>query len=238
MFFTALVITMDLNEKELYADSIEFSYRAGQALLTGVHLSVKVGEVVALLGRNGCGKSTLMKVIFGTLKPKNAYIRLNGQRIQQAFATREVSYLPQERFLPTHKTVDQMIRFMLDDAEKRTAVAEDDVISKLLGQKIADLSVGEQRYLELCLLLHQKTTFLLLDEPFSGVSPYLKERIQEMILSFRHEKGIVLSDHHYQSVLGIATRMILMENGGCRQVQDKKDLEFFYLPEGVFDHEN
>lgn len=70
MFFTALVITMDLNEKELYADSIEFSYRAGHALLTGVHLSVKVGEVVALLGRNGCGKSTLMKVIFGTLTKK------------------------------------------------------------------------------------------------------------------------------------------------------------------------
>lgn len=60
---------------------------------------------------------------------------------------------------------------MLDDAEKRTAVAEDDVISKLLGQKIADLSVGEQRYLELCLLLHQKTTFSVIGRTvFWGVS--------------------------------------------------------------------
>lgn len=225
---------MDLKHKELYADSIAFSYRPGQALLTGVYLSCKVGEVVALLGRNGCGKSTLMKVIFGAITPQHAYIKLNGQRIAKTFESGEVCYLPQQRFLPTHKTVRQMIDFMLQGETQRQQVARDEVVAKVLSQKVADLSVGEQRYLELSLLIHQKATFYLLDEPFSGVSPYLKERIQSLIGRYRNTKGFVISDHNYESVLDVCTKIILLENGGCRLITDKKQLEYFYVPEGAF----
>ncbi|HMR19244.1 MAG TPA: ATP-binding cassette domain-containing protein [Sphingobacterium sp.] len=227
--------TTYLKEKELYADSIEFSYRASHQLLTGVYISCKVGEVVALLGRNGCGKSTLMKILFGVLSPKHAYITLHGRRIIKPFVSQEVCYLPQQRFLPTHKTVQQMITFMLRSPEQRAAVAKDEVIANVLTQKIADLSVGEVRYLELSLLLHQQATFYLLDEPFSGVSPYLKEQIQQLIDRYRGTKGFIISDHHYRSVLDICSKIILLQNGGCRLITDKKELEYFYVPEGTFD---
>lgn len=226
--------SIDLKDKELYADSIEFSYEASHQLLTGVYISCKIGEVVALLGRNGCGKSTLMKVLFGVLSPKNAYIMLHGRRVSKTFVSRDVCYLPQQRFLPTHKTVQQMINFMLQKDEQRSAVAEDEMIARVVSQKIADLSVGEQRYLELLLLIHQDATFYLLDEPFSGVSPYLKERIQQLIARYRGAKGFIISDHHYQSVLDICTKIVLLQNGGCRLITDKKELEYFYLPEGTF----
>jgi ABC-type multidrug transport system ATPase subunit len=190
--------------------------------------------VVALLGRNGCGKSTLMKVLFGVLQPKNAYIILNNKRISKTFLSKDVVYLPQQRFLPTHKTVQQMITFMLDGDHERVSVEQDDVIAKIRSQKIADLSVGEQRYLELLLLVHQKATFLLLDEPFSGVSPFLKERIQILIERFRDQKGFIISDHHYESVLETCSKIVLLENGGCRLITDKRQLEYFYVPEGAF----
>ncbi len=221
--------------KELYADSIEFSYRNQYSLLSGVFINCKPGEVVALLGRNGCGKSTLLKILFGILKPKNGLIRLDGKRIQSPYLSKEVCYLPQDRFLPSSKTVQQMIFFMLKDGDKIEKIMSDPILQKVLFQKIADLSVGEQRYLELLLLLAQKATYYLLDEPFSGVSPFLKEQIQELILQHRNSKGFVISDHHYNTVLDISTRILLLQNGGCRSIENKKDLEYFYVPEGTFD---
>jgi ABC-type multidrug transport system ATPase subunit len=175
-----------------------------------------------------------MKVLFGVLQPKNAYIILNNKRISKTFLSKDVVYLPQQRFLPTHKTVQQMITFMLDGDHERVSVEQDDVIAKIRSQKIADLSVGEQRYLELLLLVHQKATFLLLDEPFSGVSPFLKERIQILIERFRDQKGFIISDHHYESVLETCSKIVLLENGGCRLITDKRQLEYFYVPEGAF----
>lgn len=227
---------MDLTvERELYADSIEFSYNTQQQLLSGVYLSCKVGEVVALLGRNGCGKTTLMKIIFGVLRAKNAFIRLDGVRARHVFKTGEVCYLPQQRYLPGNILVRSAIKLMTSEGESRHAIQEDEVIAKVLHQKVAELSVGEQRYLELILLIHQPATFYLLDEPFSGVSPYLKERIQELIVQYKYSKGFIISDHHYHSVLDISSRIVLLQNGGCRRIDNKKDLEYFYVPEGTFD---
>ncbi len=222
-------------EGELYADSIEFSYNSNYQLLSGVYLSCKVGEVVALLGRNGCGKTTLMKIIFGALRAKNAYIKLDGVRMEAVFKTNKVCYLPQQHYLPTYISVRNAIKLMIASAETVESIQKDEVIAKVLHQKVAELSVGEQRYLELLLLIHQPATYYLLDEPFSGVSPYLKERIQEVILQYKHCKGFVISDHHYNSVLDISTRILLLQNGGCRSIENKKDLEYFYVPEGTFD---
>ena len=228
---------MDLSHKELYVDSVEFSYSYGQQLLTGAYLHCKVGDVVGLLGRNGCGKSTLMKIIFGTIVPKHAFLRLNGKRMSKLYLSHEVCYLPQQHFLPTSKSVKDLIHLFIRDNSVSEAITKDDIIEKLLQTKVADLSTGEVRYLEFLLLIHQKAAFILLDEPFSGVSPLLKERIQAWIQRFRSQKGFVVSDHHYQSVLGICTKIVLLENGGCRQVHSKKELEFHYLPEGTFDEE-
>lgn len=222
-------------ERELYADSIEFSYNSNYQLLSGVYLSCKVGEVVALLGRNGCGKTTLMKILFGVLRAKNAYIKLDGLRMDVVFKTGKVCYLPQQRYLPSSISVRNAIKLMSNETEIVETIQKDEVIAKVLHQKVAELSVGEQRYLELLLLLHQPATYYLLDEPFSGVSPYLKERIQELILQYKHCKGFIISDHHYNSVLDISTRILLLQNGGCRSIENKKDLEYFYVPEGTFD---
>ncbi len=220
--------------KELYADSVQFSYTPAQQLLTGAYLKCRVGDVVGLLGRNGCGKSTLMKIIFGALKAQHSYIMINGKRTGRPFLTKKIGYLPQHSFVPTYEKVSNLIHLMVGEQQATDSLLNDIRIRDLKDKKVYQLSAGELRYLEICLLIAQPTDFLLLDEPFSGLEPLYTEYIAELIVSFKDKKGFVISDHQYNNVLDIATHLVLLQNGGCRTLKDKKELEFFYIPEGTF----
>ncbi|MGJ1204945.1 ATP-binding cassette domain-containing protein [Sphingobacterium lactis] len=226
---------MNLKDKELYIDSVQFSYQSDRQLLTGGFLCLNVGDIVGLLGRNGCGKTTFMQIIFGALTAHYAYIRINGKKVRKAFRSKEVCYLSQDSFLPTSFSVRKAIRFMLTNKEAWDRLERDEILNPILDIKIADISGGELRYLEILLLVEQPATFILLDEPFSGISPLLKERIQQIIRSKSHEKGFLVSDHDYMNVLDISTQIVLLENGGCRKINRKEELEQFYVPVGTFD---
>lgn len=227
---------MDSLKKQLYVDSVEFSYTTSVPILTGVHIQCEIGEIVGLLGRNGSGKSTLLKIIFGVIQPKTAFMRINNKNYSKGYLSKNICYLPQHNFLPNYLNINAIIKLMVKDSSKQKALLEDDeIIRKLCHQKIAKLSGGEKRYVELMLLLQQDADFYLLDEPFSGVSPYMQTHIQQVILAHSKDKAFIISDHHYNSVLEIATRIVLLQNGGCRKIESKKDLEMFYVPEGTFD---
>ncbi|RZF62593.1 ATP-binding cassette domain-containing protein [Sphingobacterium corticibacterium] len=221
--------------KELYIDSVEFSYVNNRPILTGAYLKCRTGDIIGLLGRNGCGKSTLMRIIFGTLKAQHSYILLNGKKIEKPYLTSKIGYLPQHSFLPTHERVSYLIWLLVKSATLRQRLLDDNRIQTLKDKKVYQLSGGELRYLEICLLIYQPTDFLLLDEPFTGLEPVYVQYITDLIIHFKDEKGFVISDHNYRNVLDIATQTILLQNGGCRQIQDKKELEFFYVPDGTFD---
>ena len=196
---------------------------------------LRVGDVIGLLGRNGTGKTTLMKIIFGTISSQNSYIRVNGKKVKKAFTTKEVCYLPQDRFLPTDWTVKDSIEFMLSAKDRIKRVEDDEVINPILSSKIANISGGELRYLEILLLVEQDAAFILLDEPFSGLSPLLTEKIHKILVAKSAEKGFLISDHDYMNVLETSNQLMLLENGGCRKINRKEDLEQFYVPIGTFD---
>lgn len=225
---------MVTDRKKLFIDSIAFSYDLYKPLLTGVYLQCEEGEIVALLGRSGSGKSTLLKIIFGTITPKYGILRINGRHYSKGYLSKRICYLPQQKFIPNYLSVKGVIKLMLKDRTMQQTLLIDDIISPIQNNKIAELSGGEVRYLELLLLLQQDADFYLLDEPFAGVAPVLKERIQQIILTNK-DKSFIISDHNYQSVLQIASRIVLLQNGGCRSIASKKDLELFYVPEGTFD---
>ncbi|MBC5773999.1 ATP-binding cassette domain-containing protein [Pontibacter sp. KCTC 32443] len=218
-------------ENKLEADSIFCSFGHRQ-LLTDIYVSCKTGEIVGLLGRNGCGKTTLLKIIFGTLSTHNKHIRINGKVYHEPYKSPDLlAYLPQHDFLPVNTKLHRIIDLYHTDPEKREAIKLDGRIQKHLTKYADELSKGELRYFELQLLLQKDVKFLLLDEPFSGIEPLYVEYIEELLRSHLGDKGFIITDHDYQSVLRVSNRIILLSEGYCRPITYMKELyQWGYIP--------
>jgi ABC-type lipopolysaccharide export system ATPase subunit len=215
----------------LEIDSVIKSYNSKQ-ILTDIYLKCSTGDIIGLLGRNGIGKSTLMKIIFGSLEAENKFIRINQEVIDKPYKKRNlVLYLPQDGFLLNDLTVEQNTKlyFKPDDVYR---ILDDDLLQKVAKTRISDLSGGEERYLEIKLLLFTPTKFLLLDEPFNGVSPIIVDCIKKLIKLKSDSMGIILTDHDYRNVLDIANKYYMIFDGGIKYIENKNDLiKWGYLPE-------
>ncbi|MFD2970083.1 ATP-binding cassette domain-containing protein [Sphingobacterium bambusae] len=220
---------------EFYADSVEFRYVGTRPIITGAYIKCRTGDIVGLLGRNGAGKSTLLKILFGSIKAQHSHILINGKRSTKPYLSGKVGYLPQDSFLPSNEKVFKLIKLLVLNEAEQHALSNDSGITPLISKRVYQLSGGERRYLEICLLLYQPTDFLLLDEPFTGLEPLAIQRISDLIAKFADTKGFIISDHNYRDVLAIATETLLLQNGSCRRIAAPKELEFFYLPESPDD---
>jgi lipopolysaccharide export system ATP-binding protein len=215
----------------LEVDSIRKEFGTNQ-VLTDISLKCQTGDIIGLLGRNGSGKSTLLKIIFGTLYTDYKFIRINDSIMSRPFSSRNtIAYLCQDNFLPKNLTVEQVVDVYSTELSE-VGFLEDEVLSKVLQTKIRNLSGGESRYLEVKLLLNLDTLFVLLDEPFNGISPLHIELIKKMISDKSSRKGIILTDHDYRNVLDVANMYYLLFDGGLKSVKSKQDLiEWGYVPE-------
>jgi ABC-type lipopolysaccharide export system ATPase subunit len=215
----------------LEVDSIRKEFGTNQ-VLTDISLKCHPGDIIGLLGRNGSGKSTLLKIIFGTLNTDYKFIRINDSIVNQPFKTKNtIAYLNQDNFLPKNITVEQVIEIYSDDLDQK-GFLDDEVLSKVLRTKIRNLSGGESRYLEVKLLLNLDALFVLLDEPFNGISPLQVELIKKMIIDKSLKKGILLTDHDYRNVLDVANKYYLLFDGGLKSVKTKQDLIYWgYIPD-------
>jgi ABC-type lipopolysaccharide export system ATPase subunit len=127
-----------------------------------------------------------------------------------------------------------VVEIYSDDFDQKKFL-EDDVLSKVTGTKIGNLSGGESRYLEVKLLLNLNSNFVLLDEPFNGISPLHIELIKAMIIDKSSHKGTILTDHDYRNVLDIANKYYLLFDGGLKPVKTKQDLiDWGYVPARLF----
>jgi lipopolysaccharide export system ATP-binding protein len=215
----------------LEVDSIRKSFGDKQ-VLTDIALKCQPGDIIGLLGRNGTGKSTLLKIIFGTLFTDYKFIRINDEILNQPFKSKnKIAYLPQDNFLPKNITVNKVVEIYSDEFNP-TGFLEDEVLSKVTGTKIGNLSGGESRYLEVKLLLNLDSIYVLLDEPFNGISPLHIELVKNMIRDKSLKKGIILTDHDYRNVLDVANKYYLLFDGGLKPVKTKQDLiDWGYVPE-------
>jgi ABC-type lipopolysaccharide export system ATPase subunit len=124
-----------------------------------------------------------------------------------------------------------VVEIYSDDLEQKEFL-DDEVLSKVLNSKIRNLSGGESRYLEVKLILTLDSLFVLLDEPFNGISPLHIEKVKNMILDKSVEKGIILTDHDYRNVLDVANKFYLLFDGGLKTIKTKQDLiDWGYVPD-------
>ena len=177
-------------------------------------LDVRAGEVVGLLGANGAGKTTVIKMILGLLEPTGGLVRLFGEQpgIEQR---RRIGYVPQHLGLYTDLTVDENLDFRAlvfggaTDPTGRTDVAGAVDGSRLVG----DLPLGMQRRTAFTAALQHGPDLLVLDEPTSGVSPLARSELWDLIRS-EAERGVaVLVSTHYMDEAVQADRLVVMTRG-------------------------
>ena len=215
----------------LEVDSVIKSFYGNQ-VLTDIYLKCQTGDVIGILGRNGTGKTTLFKILFGTLNAENCFIKINGKIYDKPYLTDGlVAFLPQDDFIPKHLTLERAARLYLSK-EINEFFADEEILQKVRHSKIANLSGGELRYFAIKLLLNLPAIFILLDEPFNGVSPLIIGKIKIMIKNHAQNKAIILTDHDYRNVIDIANRLLLLRDGGLKAISDPSELiNWGYLPE-------
>mgnify|MGYP000846875176 FL=1 len=118
--------------------------------------------------------------------------------------------------------------------EKITEFYADESIRTILDKKIVHLSGGELRYLEIKIILFNSSRFVLLDEPYNGLSPLMVEKVNELLIANSMTKGIIISDHNYENVIQVSNRLILLKEGKAHHLLCKEELiEKGYLKLGM-----
>jgi ABC-type multidrug transport system ATPase subunit len=222
----------------LEVDSVMISFDDRQ-ILSDCYLKCETGDIIGVLGRNGCGKSSLLKIIFGSLFTHNKFIRINQKVYSQPYKHGNlIAYLPQHDFLPKNISIGKIINIYIPTEAGREMLSQNQRIKNHLKKRIDELSGGELRYLEIMLLVNLDVKFILLDEPFSKVEPLYKQVITDLIREYRSTKGFIITDHDYTNIIAASDRIILITNGVCKPIVSLYELEKWnYVPVGTFNQE-
>ena len=203
-----------------------FKYYAKKAVVKGVSIEVKQGEIVGLLGPNGAGKTTTFYMMVGLIKANKGLVFLNNKDITSEPMYRRaqmgVGYLPQEASVFRKMTVEDNIKSVLEmtsfskmiQLEKCEQLLEEFGLLKVRKNIGGLLSGGERRRTEIARALATEPKFILLDEPFAGVDPIAVEDIQKIVKQLVEKNiGILITDHNVHETLSITDRAYLLFEG-------------------------
>ena len=198
----------------------------GRQVVKGVDLVVKRGEIVGLLGPNGAGKTTTFYMIVGIIHPNQGRIIFDNQDITRLpihiRCRFGIAYLAQEPSIFRKLTVQENIMAVLEtlplsrgQRKKRLQFLLEELnIAHLARNKAYTLSGGERRRLEITRALVSNPSFILLDEPFSGIDPIVVNEVQEITKELKKKGlGILLTDHNVRETLAITDRAYLIAEG-------------------------
>jgi lipopolysaccharide export system ATP-binding protein len=201
------------------------SYR-GRKVVDNVSVRVKQGEVVGLLGPNGAGKTTTFYMIVGLITPDSGRVMLDGNDLTQLAmfqrARKGISYLPQEASVFRKLSVEDNLMAILQTLRlsRRERLDRMDRLIEQLGleqvrkSKGYVLSGGERRRVEIARSLVIEPSFLLLDEPFSGIDPIQVLELQKIIFDLKNSGiGILMTDHNVRETLAVTDRAYIINNG-------------------------
>jgi lipopolysaccharide export system ATP-binding protein len=211
---------------EIRTENLAKTY-GDRAVVNGVSLHFRAGEVVGLLGPNGAGKTTTFYMVVGLVPASAGRVQLDGDDITRLRmhqrARRGIGYLPQEASVFRKLTVEENILAIVETAgvprrERRQRVQAhlDELhLGEVAKQKAYTLSGGERRRLEIARSLVHDPTLLLLDEPFAGVDPITVQEIQNILERLVKERriAILLTDHNVRETLAITDRSYIIADG-------------------------
>lgn len=198
----------------------------GRNVVKGIDLEIKRGEIVGLLGPNGAGKTTTFYMIVGVISPDKGKITFDNEEITNLPIHQRsklgIAYLSQDPSVFRKLTVQENIMAILEtlpitEAQRKKRLEEllhELNIAHLAKAKAYTLSGGERRRLEITRALVTNPSFILLDEPFSGIDPIVVQEAQEIIKELKHKGlGVLLTDHNVRETLSITDRSYLIVEG-------------------------
>lgn len=187
--------------------------------LDGVTTICEKSECIALIGPNGCGKTTLIKTILGMVVPDSGSITFNGDNILKHWQYRDqIGYMPQMGRYPDNMTIGQVLGMMKDIRGKSEGLDEDLIkafsVQNLLNKRMGTLSGGTIQKVSAALAFLFNPSVLILDEPTAGLDPVASELFKEKILAEKDKGKLVLITSHILSDLDdLVTRIIYMQDG-------------------------
>ena len=203
-------------------------YYGGSHILRNVALQARVGEITVVLGRNGVGKTTLLKSLMGVVPVKAGRVTLGGTEITKATSYERVragiGYVPQGREIFGRLTVEDNLRMGLASRPGGTAMPAQifelfPVLKQMIGRRGGDLSGGQQQQLAIGRALAAGPRLLMLDEPTEGIQPSIIKDIGRVLRMLAdtglngHRMAIVLVEQYYDFAAGLADQYLVMERG-------------------------
>jgi len=188
--------------------------------LDNVSVTCNKGECIALIGPNGCGKTTLIKCILGMVMSDSGFITFNGNNIKHDWMYREhIGYMPQIGRYPDNMTIGQVLNMMKDIRGKQKITLDEDLINQfglreLLHKRMRTLSGGTRQKVSAALAFLFNPAVLILDEPTAGLDPVSSEILKDKIIAEKNKGKLVLITSHVLSELDdLITQVIYMQEG-------------------------
>ena len=185
-------------------------------VLKDINLKIPRGKIIGLLGKNGMGKTTLIKLINDLLTPTSGEILVNGKNIGIE-SKRIISYLPERTYLDKSMTIKQTLEYFTDfydnfDIEKAKRLIKD--LDLEIDTKISKMSKGMQEKLQLILVMSRNVELYILDEPLGGVDPATRDYILDTILNnFNEDASVIISTHLISDIERILDEVIFIDKG-------------------------
>ena len=202
-------------EQLINVEDLHKSY-GSKVVLDGVSFSAAPGQIIGLLGPNGCGKTTLIKVLTGLIKDHTGTVRINNEE-PGAYTKSIVAYLPEKSYLPDWMRPIDAINYFTDfyqDFDKDKALLMVSRFGLDLKQRVKTMSKGQQEKLRLLLVICRNAQLFILDEPLGGVDPAARAKILDLILENRAASSTVLiSTHLIADVENVLDEAVFLKEG-------------------------
>ena len=196
-------------------------------ILKNINLKIPRGKIIGLLGKNGTGKTTLIKLMNDLLTPTSGEILINGEK-PGVNSKKNIAYLPERTYLDKSMKVEQIIKYFSEfydnfDSNKAIKLLKDLDLS--LDKKVTKMSKGMQEKLQLILVMSRKADLYILDEPLGGVDPATRDYILDTILTnFNEGASVIISTHLIADIERILDEVIFIDKGEIILTSSADDL--------------